>query len=112
MIARFAMRASELLLNLADLNCGEFGRAKHESLAAFRARVIGQAGSDEGEVSKVIGYVNAMKRGDVFPPIFVEKVGSDLFVFDGHHRCAAAALCGQTAVRAVVIKGATREESE
>lgn len=107
------MRATQQLVRLADLNDGEFVQAKRESRAAFRARILNQEWINSlCDKSKVTRYVAAMKCGNTFPPIFAFELEGKLYVDDGWNRCAAAALCGRAAVRAVVIKVASWDEAD
>jgi ParB-like chromosome segregation protein Spo0J len=53
-----------------------------------------------------------MARGTAFPPVFVIALGDELLLDDGCHRCTAAALLGETAVPAVVVRVSSREEAD
>lgn len=54
---------------------------------------------------QVLMYAEAMKGGEVFPPIVVHKSGSTYIVMDGNHRVAAADLADITTLPAYVVKG-------
>ncbi len=98
------MRVTERQVSLADIDGGEFVRGKRESRATYLARVLDQDVYDASDMDKVTKYARAMKRGDIFPPIFLND---ELSVLDGHHRCVAAGLAGCQAMHAVVIEGAS-----
>ena len=59
---------------------------------------------DKKTVSK---YVEAMRRGDKFPPVTVLYDGKDYYLRDGFHRTAAAHQVGQESIDAEVHAGTT-----
>jgi hypothetical protein len=47
---------------------------------------------------------NAMERGQALPPVELYQLGSGYYVFDGHHRVAAARQLGQLELDANVVR--------
>lgn len=57
-------------------------------------------------------YREALVRGDVFPPIEVFEVDSQLYLTDGFHRYSAHCLAGRTSILAIVRPGTEAEALE
>lgn len=54
-------------------------------------------------------YAEAMKAGDVFPPVSVCFDGTDYWLWDGFHRVAAACQNAQLTVLATIYQGTQKE---
>ena len=50
-------------------------------------------------------FIEALERGDEFPPIIVFRIRGSLYIVDGHHRLQAALKAGHTEILAVVHDG-------
>lgn len=61
---------------------------------------------DDGAVSR---YVDAMRTGQEFPPIWIAKVGGAVVIIDGFHRTTAARRLGRQTLPAILMK---RDEAE
>jgi hypothetical protein len=55
-------------------------------------------------------YLQAMKRGDEFPPLLAVRAGKQLLLVEGRHRLEAARRLGLKKVKVLVISG-TREDA-
>ena len=53
--------------------------------------------------SRVRRLVDALKRGQVLPPVLLYRLGHEYYIVDGHHRVAAARIAGQEEVDAEVV---------
>lgn len=49
---------------------------------------------DRVDLQKVNEYIDALARGDRFPPVKVVRSGGKVFLLDGHHRTVASKLLG------------------
>ena len=67
------------------------------------------SGPHEIDGDKVAEYVSAMRRGDQFPPIRAVDYGDSIMIIDGHHRCAAARIAGQS-ISAMLADGDAFED--
>jgi hypothetical protein len=63
---------------------------------------------DEAQVKR---YSIAMTQDDEFPPIYLARINSVLFVIDGFHRIEATRLNGESKISAV-IKSMSREDAK
>ena len=91
-------------------NATQFRRMPGESLSGMRHRLYEHEHSRDSALGKVASYERAISFGAEFPPVFVFEIGTKLFLHDGWHRCAAAALRGHDAVSAVVFRISSVEE--
>jgi hypothetical protein len=88
----------------------QFRRMPGESMSAMRRRLYEREHSRDMALGKVASYERAYSFGAEFPPVFVFDLGGKLFLHDGWHRCAAAALLGHDAISAVVFRIPSAEE--
>ena len=88
----------------------QFRRMPGESLSGMRHRLYEREHSRDGALGKVASYERAISFGAEFPPVFVFEMGTKLFLHDGWHRCAAAALRGHDSISAVVFRISSAEE--
>lgn len=49
---------------------------------------------DRVDLQKVNDYIEALAKGDKFPPVKVVRSGDKIFLLDGHHRVVASKLLG------------------
>ena len=82
----------------------------NESLSAMRHRLYER--EHRRALGKVASYERAFSFGAEFPPVFVFDLGGQLFLHDGRHRCAAAALRGHDQISAVVFYVFSKEEGD
>lgn len=64
---------------------GRDGNIPISSLTAIQDRV---------DLQKVSEYIDALAKGDKFPPVKVVRSGDKVFLLDGHHRVIASKLLG------------------
>ncbi|PIE57505.1 MAG: transcriptional regulator [Desulfobulbus propionicus] len=58
----------------------------------------------EGENTRLEGIRRAMVQGRVMPPISLYQIKEEYFIYDGHHRIAAARELGHTHIRACIVE--------
>ena len=49
---------------------------------------------DRVDLQKVNDYIEALAKGDKFPPVKIVRSGDKTFLLDGHHRVVASKLLG------------------
>ena len=83
-----------------------------ESLSAMRHRIYECERLRDFSWGKVAAYERAFSFGADFPPVFVFDLNGSLFLQDGWHRCAAAAIGGHDSISAVVFRISSAEEGD
>jgi uncharacterized ParB-like nuclease family protein len=81
---------------------------REEALDISKIRVDGgtQIRVNKIDSATVSDYVDAMNKGEIFPPVAVFFDGTNYWLVDGFHRRAAALRRGEPTMKAEVIRKA------